>query len=64
MDVKFTRQDRLVADCHKTSVPDSITYSSVVSRESVSIAFLISSLNDMYISAYNTRNAYINGKCT
>ena len=45
MDGKFTRKSRLVVEGHKTEPPSSITYSSVVSRESVRISFLLSSLN-------------------
>ena len=46
MDGKFTRKARLVADGHTTAPPPSITYSSVVSRESVRISFILSSLNE------------------
>ena len=45
MDGKFTINSRLVADGHTIAPPSSITYSSVLSRESVSIIFLIASLN-------------------
>ena len=38
---KFTRKARLVADSHTTAPPSSITYSSVVSRDSVRIAFYL-----------------------
>ena len=38
MDGSFTRKARLVADGHKTKPPTSMTYSSVVSRNSVRIA--------------------------
>jgi len=44
MDGAFTRKARLVADGHKTRPPTSITYSSVVSRDSVRIALTIASL--------------------
>ena len=37
MDGKFTRNEILVADGHTTELPSSITYSSVVSMDSVSI---------------------------
>jgi hypothetical protein len=42
-DVKmdFTRKARFVAGGHMTDPPSTITYSSVVSRESVRIAFLL-----------------------
>ena len=41
MDVNFTRKARLVADDHTTAPPLLVTYSSVVSRESVRIEFLL-----------------------
>jgi len=46
-DVKmdFTRKARLVAGGHMTETPSSITYSSVVSRDSVRIMFLVAALN-------------------
>ncbi|MGH7954663.1 MAG: hypothetical protein ACREOZ_01755, partial [Gloeomargaritales cyanobacterium] len=46
-DVKmdFTRKARLVAGGHVTDPPATITYSSVVSRDSVRIAFLIAASN-------------------
>ena len=47
MDGKFIRNEILVADGHTTATPSSITYSSVVSRDSVSIVFLIASLNEL-----------------
>ena len=63
MDGKFTRKARLVADGHKTDAPSSITYSSVVSRESVRLALLIASLNDLDISCCDIGNAYLNADC-
>ena len=43
----FTQNARFVAGGHMTEAPNSLTYSSVVSRESVKIAFLIVALNDL-----------------
>ena len=63
MDGKFTRKARLVADGHTTDVPSSITYSSVVSRESVRLALMIASLNDLKIAACDIGNAYLNAEC-
>ena len=51
MDGNFTRKERLVAGGHTKAPPSSITYSSVVFRESVMIAFLLASLNDLDIFA-------------
>ena len=62
VDGNFTRKEILVAEGHTTEPPSSITYSSVVSRESVRIVFLLASLNDLDIFAYDTGNAYLNAK--
>ena len=48
---------------HTKAPPLSITYSSVVSRESVRIEFLLVSLNDLDIFACDIGNAYLNAKC-
>jgi Reverse transcriptase (RNA-dependent DNA polymerase) len=56
----FTHKARLVAGGHVTDPPSSITYSSVVSRESVRIAFVIAALNDLEIMAADIGNAYLN----
>ena len=64
-DVKmdFTRKARFVAGGHTTDTPCSITYSSVVSRDSVRLAFLIAGLNDLDVLAGDVTNAYLNAKC-
>jgi hypothetical protein len=61
-DVKmdFTRKACFVARGHKTNPPSTLTYSSVVSRESVKIAFLIAALNDLELLVADIGNAYIN----
>ena len=62
-DVKmdFTRKARLVCRGDQaTEVDPSTTYSSVVSRDSVRIAFLIAGLNDVDIMACDCANAYLN----
>ncbi len=58
-DVKmdFTRKARFVAGGHTTDTPGSITYSSVVSRNSVRLAFLIAGLNDLDVLAGDVTNA-------
>ena len=63
LDGKFTRKARLVADGHKIDTPASSTYSSVVSRESVRIAFLYASLNDLDILSCDVANAYLCADC-
>ena len=64
-DIKMdlTRKARLVAGGHMTKPPSSLTYASVVSRESVRIAFMYASLNNLKILAADIGNAYLNAKC-
>jgi hypothetical protein len=56
----FSRKARLVAGGHLTDPPTSLTYSSVVSWESVRIAFLIAALNDLDVLMSDVGNAYLN----
>ena len=59
----FTRKARFVAGGHTTDTPGLLTYSSVVSRDSVRLAFLIAGLNDLDVLAGDVTNAYLNAKC-
>jgi hypothetical protein len=43
-----------------TNPPSSLTYSSVVSRDSVRIAFVLAALNDINLLATDIGNAYLN----
>ena len=45
----FRRKARFVGDSHKTKTPRSVTYSSVVSRDSVRIILMIAALNGLDI---------------
>ena len=63
MGENFRRKARLVADGHKTRPPASITYSSVVSRDSVRICLLIAALNDLDIESADIENAYLTAPC-
>ena len=63
MDGKFNCRAIFVAGVHKMAPPSSITYSIVVTRESVRLEFLISSLNDLDIFSCNICNAYLNSPC-
>jgi len=64
-DVKMdlTRKARFVAGGHTTETPASLTYSSVVSRDSVRIAFLTAALNDVDVMTCDIGNAYLNAPC-
>ena len=57
------RKARMVAGGHTTSTPPSITYSSVVSRDSVRIALTIAALNDLKVLGCDIQNAYLTAKC-
>ena len=59
----FTRKARFVAGGHMTEAPASMTYSSVVSRDSVRLAFLIAALNDIDIMSIDLENAFIQAPC-
>ncbi len=58
------RKARYVAGGHLTDPPTSMTYSTVVSRESVRIAFLVAALNGLDILAGDIQNAYLNADTT
>ena len=55
----MTRKARYVAGGHLTDVPSSMTYSSIVSRDTVRIGFLIAALNDLDILAGDIQNAFL-----
>ena len=55
----FQRKARLVAGGHTTETPASITYASVVSRESVRIALTLAALNDLEVKTADIENAYL-----
>jgi hypothetical protein len=58
-DVKmdFTRKVCFVAGGHTITAPSSMTCSSVISRDSIQLAFLIASLNDLNIMSCDLENA-------
>ena len=63
MSENFWRKAHLVADGHKTETPASITYSSVVSRDSVRIALTTAALNGLKILSCDILNAYLTAPC-
>ena len=56
----LTRKARFVAGGHWTNPDPILNYSSVVTRESVRIAFLIAALNEIDIKSIDIGNAYLN----
>ena len=55
----FQCKARYVADGYKTETPASVTYSSVVSCDSVRICLLIAALNDLDVICGDMQNAYL-----
>jgi Reverse transcriptase (RNA-dependent DNA polymerase) len=52
-----------VANGNETEALPTMTYPSVVSRDSVCIALLIATLNDLKFLSYNIQNAYLTADC-
>ena len=55
----FRRKARYCADGHKTGAPASVTYSTVVSRDSVRILLTIAALNDLDVLGADVQNAFL-----
>ena len=60
LDRSFAKKARFNANGSKTDVPKSLSYSFVVSFESVRITFLLAVLNDVKVSACDISGAYLN----
>ena len=54
------RKCRLVAGGHKTGTPTCQTYASVVSRDSVRLAFMLAALNGLELKGADCEGAYLN----
>ena len=59
MDGAFTRKARYVANGNMIDAPPSMTYASVVSRDSVRIALTLAALNDLDVQCADVQNAYL-----
>jgi hypothetical protein len=55
----FRPKARYCADCHKTGAPASVTYSTVVSCDSVRILLLIAALNELDVLGADVQNAIL-----
>ena len=60
----FRRKARLVAGGYMTKAPTTITYASIVSRETVHIALLMAALNDLNVKVGDVLNTYITAPIT
>ena len=60
-EVKFNihQKAQYVAGGHHTDPPSTLTYSSVVSRESIKIGFLVVALNGLDLLAADIQNTYL-----
>ena len=63
MKMTFDQKCRFVSGGHTTEAPASMTYSSVVSRDSVRLGFLLAALNGVDMPACDLENAYLNAPC-
>ena len=59
----FSRNYGMVSNGEMTKANYSLTYFSVVSRDSDSLSFLIAELNNMDIMACDFWNEYLNAPC-
>ena len=59
----FCRKAQLVAGGHTTEAPATLTYSLVVSRDSIWIALTVVALNELEVMACNIQNAYLTTDC-
>ena len=64
-DIKMdlTRKARICARGDQTEAPLSVTYASVVTRESIRIGFMIAALNNLKVLSADVAGAYLNAKC-
>ena len=60
----FCCKARLVAGGHVTKAPATITYTSIVTCESVWLALMITALNDLQVKTGDILNAYITAQVT
>ena len=60
----FCRIAQLVVGGHTTETPATLTYSSVVSRDSVRIALTMVALNGLTVMACDIQNAYLTADCS
>ena len=60
----FRRKARLVAESYMTKAPATITYASIVSRDTVRIAWMIATLNHLVIKLGNILNDYLQAPVT
>ena len=63
VNIYFSRKCWMVTNISTIKAPSSLTYYSVVSRDSVCITLLIAELNDLDVMDCDVGNAYLNAPC-
>ena len=63
MGKNFHRKACFIAGGHTTETPSTLTYSSIMSRDSVQITLLTAALNGLQVMACNIQNAYLTANC-
>ena len=59
----FRRKARLVAGGHMTDTPNTLTYSSVISHDSIRIVLTIAELKELSVMACDIQNTYLTAEC-
>ena len=62
MGENFRHKDQMLAGVHKTTTESSLTYSSMVSRDSAWMALTIYVLNDLMVLVCDIHNSYLTEK--
>ena len=63
VNMEFSRKAQMVANGAMTEVPSSLTYYSIVSRDSVCLDLLIEILNDLHVMSCDVGDSYLNVTC-
>ena len=59
----FRRKARYITGGHRTEAPATLTYASVVSRDTVHIALTLAALNGLEVKTSDIQNAYLTAPC-
>ena len=59
----FSQKSRYCADGHKTKSPAALTYSMVVSRDSVTIILTTDDMNGFEVTGYDVQNVFLTTPC-
>ena len=60
----FSQKARLVMRGHMTEAPNTLTYASIISTETVQIVLAIAALNDLEVKTVDVQNAFLTAPCS